>query len=180
MLGTIISRSLANTGNTALCVAVGRLGELLGEFETTIGEKQAECGEAFQKQFQTVEKLCTIEQFAQSPTHELRRLLRIIQRMKLQSSAISLLRLYLGRHTDVRNVSEGTYVGGFTKKTSHGSNRYHTPPSQGPMPSDYEQRFMEYSNDPTKMHYQSSSIPHWILTDPEIALSKQDRKDDPW
>ena len=178
-----IYRSLANVGGTPLYEAILSLFRVHKEFNAAESKDKISIGKQFQTLFKNVEKNCTLDQYVQCPTKDLQALLRLVNRLKIESPLLSSLKLYLGRYKDNRSQNEGVFVGGYTcpgKSKQQPLPHLLNNPKDGPFPHDFEDRYRSYEQNSEKIRYKSSQLPHWILSDPEISLSKKDRREDPW
>ena len=163
--------------------AISRFKEAHRKFESACTKDKIRFGKKFQDSFKIAENLCTIDQYVQCPHEHLSSFLNLIIRMKLESPAARSLKLYLGRQKDRRSQNEGLFVGGYTSPSASLKRplpELFAQPQDGPLPDDLQERYQSYSQKTEKIRYKCSQLPHWILSDPEISLSKKDRREDPW
>eukprot|EP00759_Apiculatamorpha_spiralis_P010633 PhF_6_TR17374/c0_g1_i2/m.26607 len=141
--------------------------------------------EKFVTELPSTEALCNVSTLVAIPDDRTKHLLRMIRGFQCEdkSKRFRTLEMVLGQVPRTQRQREALFVGGYfapdSFQNSRVSEREPSAPGEQPVPPDYAVREKLVRADTSKMRYYSDHIPHWILADPTVALSKAERKIDP-
>ena len=152
--------------------------------------------ETFLREFEKLRRHCNLHMYLRTSTGPLGSLQNMLRVLEIETSVRHTLQVFLGRLPRENRQRASIHVGGYYAPKSADMARraattlgnipsqrdpdIRTNPYEYPVPQDLKERIGAYRADTSKVRFSSRYIPHWILADPEIALSKTDRKVDPW
>jgi len=144
-------------------------------------EEAARLRANFLVELKALEAKANLQAFVSIPRSEVVQLLRTMRYFGVQESESRtkrLLEMLTGAVPRQHRQKNFAFVGGYVADRVEFARE--KTPEEFPIPPDITSREALTRQDRRKMTYNKKYTPHWILNDPEVAITKEDRKLDPW